>query len=77
MFLLAVAVYMLYELINTRSLHCCIKALPGVLYLLAFCVIFTGAVWYGKQYAENDYAQPEQVNSISLTYPMSFSLAIL
>ncbi|MBP3295597.1 MAG: hypothetical protein J6M27_03365 [Lachnospiraceae bacterium] len=75
MFLLAVAVYMLYELIHTRSLHCCIKALPGVLYLLAFCVIFTGAVWYGKQYAENDYAQPEQVNSISLTYQPVFYYA--
>ena len=67
--------YMLYELIHTRSLHCCIKALPGVLYLLAFCVIFSGAVWYGKQFAENDYARPEQVNSISLTYQPVFYYA--
>ncbi|MCR5127345.1 MAG: hypothetical protein K6B69_04490, partial [Lachnospiraceae bacterium] len=32
MFAFAVAVYMIYEMINTRSLRSCIKVLPGLLY---------------------------------------------
>ena len=67
-FLLAVAVYLLYEIIHTRSLHECIKALPGLLYMLLFCVVFIATVWGGKNFAENDLANADKVRSITMIY---------
>ena len=68
LFLLAVAVSLLYEIILTRSLHECIKALPGILYMLLFCVVFVTIVWYGKGFAEKDMVSAGKVHSISMTY---------
>lgn len=68
LFLLAVAVSLLYEIILTRSLHDCIKALPGILYMLLFCAVFVTIVWYGKGFAEKDMVNAGKVHSISMTY---------
>ena len=64
---ISIFAYFFYELITTHSLKNCLKAAPGLLYVLLFNIIFVFAVWEGHQIIDKDIPKAENVQSIYMT----------
>ncbi len=67
-FFLALGVYLIYELLLTRSLRSCLRALPGFLYVILSCLIFIALLWGGESFAKDDLANADKVRSITMIY---------
>ena len=71
--LLTLAAYLIYELLLTRSLLSCLRALPAFLYVILGVLLFQAALWGGESLVKNDLAKADQVRSIAMTFrPQSY-----
>ncbi|MCR4640548.1 MAG: hypothetical protein K5697_00780 [Lachnospiraceae bacterium] len=66
--IIALAAYLIYELLLTKSLRSCLRALPGFLYVILCGLLFLAAVWGGRDFMKNDLANPDRVRSISMIF---------
>lgn len=66
LYIIAVIGYFVYELITTRKLRNLIKAIPGLLWLVLYNVVFLAALLFSYNVLLNDVPKVQDVDSISL-----------
>lgn len=65
---LTIAVYFLYELINTRSIKKCLRAVPAFLIVVFFDLAFMTAVSYADEGLKNNIPSASDIESVKVTF---------
>lgn len=73
LYLIAVLAYFLYELITTRKLKNLLKAIPGLLWLALFNVVFYGLFFVSYHAILNDIPETSDVKYVNIDFVQSYS----
>lgn len=68
LYLIAILAYFIYELITTKKLRNCIKAIPGLLGLVAFNVLFFGLFFASYHVLLNDVPEVSDVKYVNINF---------